>query len=400
MKFNYQARTKEGDIQTGVVEASSEETAISLLQKHGLFVTYLKEFKPPFYAKRVKLFRGISAKDLVLFSRQLSIMFTSKVTLVEALKVLASQTENLDLQEKILNLIEEVEGGSSFSKALSKHQDIFSPFYVAMVRAGEASGKMAESLNYLADHLEREYHLASRTKGALLYPSLVVFVIVLVMVLMIYFVIPSLKEVIMSTEAQIPKVTLVVISASEFLRRFGLFILLGVFILLISIFRYYRTEQGKDFFDKIFLKLPLFSPLLKIIYISRFAENLSTLISGGLLITQALELSANVVGSSIYKNAILSITNEVRKGVPTSAVMALYPQIFPPIFIQMTLIGEKTGTLDTTLMSIASFYQREVERSIENLLSILEPALIIFLGAVVGGMMLSILMPLYSTVSM
>jgi len=399
MKFNYQARTKTGEIQTGVVEASSREAALLLLQKYGFYVTYLEEAKVPFYAKRVEIFQRISRRDIVLFSRQLSMMFSSRVSLVEALRSLASQTKNSVLRETILDISEEVEGGSPFSDALSRHPKIFSQIYVSMVKAGEVSGKLSETLNYLADYLEREYYLASKTKGALIYPALILLVTLLVLILMIFLVIPNLKSVILASGAEIPKSTKLVIALSDFLRKSGLFLIFGSLLFLFLIFRYYKTKEGKNLFDKIFLKLPLIGPLLQLIYLSRFAENLSTLISGGLMIAQALELSAHTIGNSIYQEAILKARDEVRKGIPISSNLSLFPEIFPPVFIQMILVGEKIGALDVSLMNIANFYQREVGREVDSLISILEPVLIIILGVIVGGMMLSVLMPLYQTVA-
>jgi type IV pilus assembly protein PilC len=186
VKFNYQARTKEGEIQVGVVEASSKDTALSLLQKHGFYVTYLEEAKAPFYARKVDFLQKISLRDIVLFSRQLSMMFAAKVPLVEALRVLAGQSEKTEFKENLFKVSEDIEGGSHFSKALSRYPKLFSSFYIAMVKAGEASGKLSDSLNYLADHLEREYHLASKTRGALIYPILVFVLVFFVFTLMIY----------------------------------------------------------------------------------------------------------------------------------------------------------------------------------------------------------------------
>lgn len=249
MKFNYQARSKTGEVQTGIVEASSREAAIALLRKYGLYVTVLEEVAvPPLYAKRVKLFEGINRQDIVLFSRQLSIMFKSKVPLVEALSVLSSQTRNLDLKERILDLSEEVEGGTSFSGALSRHPEIFSSFYISMVKAGEVSGTLSESLEYLAEHLEREYHLTSKIRGALLYPSLIVVVVFLVLSLMIFFVIPHLSEVLISSGSELPTVTKIVISSAAFLRKFGWVILLVILLLISAVFRYYRSQKGRKFF--------------------------------------------------------------------------------------------------------------------------------------------------------
>jgi len=395
MKFNYQARTKKGEIQAGVVEASSKEAAILLLQKYGLYITYLEEVKVPFYAWEVKIFKRISLRDIVLFSRQLSIMFSSRVSLVEALVTIASQTKNLEFRERILDLSREVEGGSAFSKALSRHPQIFSSFYISMVKSGETSGKLSESLSYLADHLEREYHLVSRLRGAMIYPSLVIMVASVVLLLMIFFVIPQLTKVFQEAGQPLPIVTQLVIGLSLFLRKWG-FLFIGLLAgLVIFVLRYIKTLEGKENFDKISLRLPLIGDLLKMVYLSRLAENLSTLISGGLPIAQALETTGEVVGNTVYKEIIFLTRDEVRKGEPVSSVLRRYPEAFPPMFCQMTLVGEKTGTLEKTLLNVVDFYQKEVNMSIDNLLSILEPVLIIFLGVIVAGLMVSVLLPLY-----
>lgn len=400
MKYNYQARTKKGVIQTGIIEASSREAAATLLRKHGLYVTILEEVAaPPLYVKKIKIFERISRGDIVLFSRQLSIMFKSKVPLVEALRVLSTQTRNSEFKEKILELSEEVEGGTSFSGALSRHPKIFSSFYTAMIKAGEVSGTLSESLEYLAEHLEREYHLTAKLRGALMYPSFIIFVVFLVLALMIFFVIPNLSEVLVETGQELPTITKVVIGLSAFLREWGWVLILGVVILISAGFRYYRTGKGKKFFDKIFLKLPIIGPFLKMINLTRFAENLSTLISGGLPIASALQTVGEIVGNASYKEVIFEARDKVRKGEPISSVLARAPEVFPPVFVQMTLVGEKTGTLDSTLMNIVNFYKKEIDRTIDNLLSVLEPALIVILGVIVAGLMLSILAPLYQMIA-
>jgi len=396
MKYNYQARTKTGEIQSGVIEASSKEAAISLLRKYGLYVTILEEATtPPLYAKRVKLFEKISRSDIVLFSRQLAIMFKSKIPLVEALRTLAAQARNLDLKERILDLSEEVEGGTAFSSALSRHPEIFSAFYVAMVKAGEVSGTLSQALEYLADHLEREYHLTAKMRGAMLYPDLILFVVLLVLVLMIFFVIPHLSEVLTGIGQELPVVTQIVINSAAFLRKWGWLFLLGFFLLVSASFRYRRTKKGKEFFDRTFLKIPILGPFLKMVNLTQFAENLSTLISGGLPIAEALQTVGEIVENRCYQEVIFEARDRVRKGEPISSVLAKSSEVFPPVFTQMVLVGERTGTLDTTLMNIVSFYKGEIDRTIDNLLNILEPVLIVILGVVVAGLMLAILVPLY-----
>ena len=395
MKFNYQARTKKGEIQAGVVEASSKEAAILLLQKYGLYITYLEEVKVPFYARKVTIFKRISRKDIVLFSRQLAIMFSSKVSLVEALTTIASQTKNFEFRERILDLSQEVEGGSTFSKALSRHSQIFSSFYISMVKSGETSGKLSESLSYLADHLEKEYYLISKLRGAMIYPSLVVTVALVVLLVMIFFVIPQVAKVFQESGQALPIITQLVISLSLFLKKWG-FLFIGLLVgFIIFVLRYIKTSEGKENFDKISLRLPIIGELLKMVYLSRFAENLSTLISGGLPIARALETTGEIVGNTVYKRIIFLTRDEVQRGEPISSVLRRYPETFPPLFCQLTLVGEKTGTLQKTLLNIVDFYQKEVDRSTENLLTILEPVLIIFLGVIVAGLMAAVLIPIY-----
>ena len=400
MKFNYQARTQDGQVQGGVVEASSREVAIGLLQKQDLYVTVLEEIsKPPIYAKRITIFETISRKDVVLFSRQLSIMFKSKVPLVEALQVLGEQNQNPDLKDKILTISEEVEGGTVLSTALAQHPKLFSSFYIAMVKAGEASGKLSESLNYLADHLEREYHLMSKVKGAMVYPILILLFAIMVVIVMVFFVIPNLTKVLEETGQEMPFITSIVISFTEFVKKW---FWLGLIISLAFIFyiiRYSRSEEGKRFFDGLFLKTPSLGSFLKMLYLSRFAENLSTLISGGLPIAQSLDITADIIGNSVYREVIFNAREGVKKGDSVSSVLRLAPEIFPPMFCQMVLVGEKTGTLDRSLMDMVDFYQKETERMVETMLSVLEPAMIMFLGVVVGGLMFAILTPLYKMMS-
>ncbi|MCD6402323.1 type II secretion system F family protein [bacterium] len=400
MKFNYQARNEKGQTSSGVVEASSKEAAIALLQRRGLYVTFLEEAqKPPIYARKVKIFETISKRDIVLFSRQLSIMFRSKVPLVESLQVLAAQTKNPDLKDKIFEMSEDVEGGASFSAVLSKHPKLFSPFYIAMVKAGEASGTLSESLNYLAKHLEREYNLTQKIKGAMIYPALIISFAILVLLLMIFFIIPNLTKILQETGQELPFITQIVIAVSDFFIKWWHMIFLPLILILFLIFRYSKTKKGKEFFDKFLLDLPGIGSLFKRVYLARFAENLSTLISGGLPISQSLEITADIVGNSVYKEIILKARDSVRRGQPLSNAISGVPEVFPPMFCQMVLVGEKTGTLSETLLNIVDFYQKEVDREIEGFLGILEPALIIFLGVIVGGLMFAVLMPLYQTMT-
>lgn len=400
MKFNYQARTKTGEIQTGVIEASSREGAASVLQKYGLYITSLEDADAgPFYFKKISLFESISQKDKVMFSRQLAIMFSARVPLVESLRTLVSQVKNPYFQEKIAQITDDVEAGTAFSIAISKYPEAFSAFYVAMVKAGEASGKLAESLDYLAQHMEKEFYLINRIKGAMTYPILVFVFAMFILFVMLFYIVPQLTEALQQMDQEIPVITRMIISFSELLREWALLFTLIFILAIICLFIFYKSKQGNEFFGRLFLTVPFFGHYLKLIYLSHFAENLSTLISGGLPIAQCLELSGRITGNHVYQEVIFQTRDEVRKGNPISRSLARFPELFPPVFTQMVMVGEKSGTLDMSLMHLVGFYQKEVERTTESLMSILEPILIIFLGAVVGGIVAAFLIPLYQMAS-
>ena len=400
MKFIYQARTKEGDLKSGIIEASSKEVAISLLQKLGYYVTFLEEEKPSIYTQEVRIFRGFSLRDLFNFFRQFSILLQSQVPIVESLTTLSLQTKNLKLKEIISDIAKEVDAGSSLSKALSKYPKIFPPFQAAMIRAGEAAGKLPHSLSYLADHLEREYNFREKIKRATLYPTLVLVVFLIVFLIMVFLILPQFERVLIEREVEIPFLTKVILSFSKILREKFLLLVLFFGSLLILIFYYFKTEEGKKIFDKLCLKIPFAGEILKFTLISRFTGNLSTLTSAGLSITEALEIAEEIVGNEVYKSAISKIKEGVKRGEPISSASSFYPEIFPPLFTQMTLIGEKTGTLSKCFLTISKFYQSEAERSIESFLTILEPLLIIILAGLVGILMFSVFLPLYRVVGM
>ncbi|MCH7551816.1 type II secretion system F family protein [Patescibacteria group bacterium] len=396
MKFNYQARDKDGKKQSGVIEASSREGALQILAGHNLFITFLEAQETrPFFEKNIAFFDRVSLRDIMMFSRQLSVMFVSRVPLVESLQTLAAQTKSKAFREKIFRLSEEVEGGTLFSKALSRYPDVFSPFYVNMVKSGEASGTLSSVLEYLADHIEREYQLVSKIRSALVYPAFIVLLAFTVLSLLMFFVIPNLSKVLEQTGQELPGVTQFVLGLASLFRGFWwAFLFLGggaVFFF----FRWKKTPKGAQLLSRFYLKVPLLNSFLRMIYLSRFAENLSTLISGGLPIVQSLDITSRIVGNALYREIIEEAKREVQKGNQISTVLQKYPSEFPPVFTQMVFVGEKSGTLDKTLSNVVSFYQKEVDRTVEAFLSIIEPTLIVFLGLIVGGLLASVLLPLY-----
>ena len=396
MKFAYQARTQTGDVQTGIVEASNQEAAVEVLKSHGLFVTALEEFAPPIYAKKLKIFERVRRKDIVVFSRQLAIMFKSKVPLVESFQTIARQMKSAGFKEIILKISEAVEGGTSLSQALALYPKIFSPFYTSMVKSGEASGKLTDVFLYLADYLERDHAFRSKIKGAMIYPAFVLLVFGIVVTIIVTFVIPQLTEVLKESGQQLPLITRMVMAVAEFLRTKGWIVLLVLIVLATVITVFARSKKGKEFFERNLLKVPLLGLFLKKLYLSRIALNLSTLISGGLPIVQSLEITGEVVGNIVYKEIIIKTKEGVKRGETISSIIEKYPHLIFPLFYQMVVVGEKTGTLDTSLMNIVIFYERDVNDTLDGFLKLLEPLLIVFLGLIVGGLMGAVLIPLYT----
>ncbi|MFH1451258.1 MAG: type II secretion system F family protein [bacterium] len=395
MKFDYQARTREGQVQAGVIEASSKEAALNVLQGSGVYVTFLEPAEDTLYTKRIRIFKGSSRKEMVIFTRQLAILFKSSVPVTEALRTLAIQTKNDDFKKMIDEIAEKIEGGTTLSQAMAMYPDNFSAFYIGMVKSGEASGRLSDVLEYLADHMERDYNFYLKVVMAMIYPFFVGFVFIAVIILMITFVIPQLSQVLKETGEKLPWVTERVIGFSDYVTAHWMIIIFAFVAIAFLVFRLIKSREGKAWLSDVSLKVPLLGDFIKKIYLTRMAENLSTLISSGLPIIQALEITEDVLGNQVYKNIVAEIREEVKKGESISSVLAKHPQFFPPLFVQMVVVGERTGKLESTLLSIVSFFQKDVERTLDSLIGLLEPIMIIGLGLLVLGLMGSVLLPVY-----
>lgn len=396
MKFSYKARTKEGKIQSGAIDASSREAAAALLQKYNLFVTYLEEIKPSrFSFKKFKLFKKISQKDLAVFSRQLAVMLESRVPVVHSLLILASQSVKSEFKEKILKISELVEGGNYLSDSFAFYPEIFDIFYVNLLKSGEASGKISQSLYYLSDHLEREYNMMARVKNAMIYPIMVLTVLLVVIIIIIVGVLPSFTEMLKEAGGDVPIITRLLLGFYGFLRKAGWIIIIAFLGLIAFIVYYLKTKDGKRLYDKFSLNLPLIGGFLQKVFLTRFAENLSTLITAGLSINQALKIVGDIIGNFVYKKIVAEVEKGVSEGEKISSILIRYPEVVPPFVTQMVRVGESTGKLDKTLMEIVNFYQKEIERGVDTFMSLIEPILIIVLGVIVALLAVSIYMPLY-----
>ena len=398
MKYTYQARSKEGKIETGTVEASSKEAAALLLQKYNIFVTSINESSPLISSlNNITFFERVSKKELAIFSRQLAVLLQSRVPVTQSLKSLAIQIKKKSFKEKVVKIAQLIEEGNSLSDAFGAYPDVFNVFYVSLVKTGEASGKISESLYYLSDHLEREADIASKIRSAMIYPAFVILVLFAVILIVMFFVMPRVTSLLKETTSEPPLLTMMMLGFYDFLFQWGWVVMVGFISLVVFIIYYFTTKEGKKNYDKIVLKVPFISGFLKKIFLIRFAENISTLIGAGLSINNALRITKDTVENFVYKEIISETEERVSEGEKISAVLVKYPDYAPPFVVQMIQVGEETGKLDRNLMEIVNFYQKEVTRSVEVFTAMLEPILIIFLGGIVALLAITVLEPLYST---
>ena len=397
MKFSYSARTSTGGVQSGIVEAKDKTQAIETLHKYDLIILSLVAKETlPFFLKELKLFQEVKAKDVVVFSRQLSILFSAKIPLVESLKTVAKQTENSYFQNIISIIANDVEAGMSLSRALEKYSKIFSAFYINMIKSGEVAGTLEGVLNYLADYLEKQFYLSSKIRGAMVYPAFILTGFIIVSVLMLTMVIPHLSEILKETNQALPLSTKIVIGTSQALLNYGWMIGLILIIFISGSVYFVRNySDGRKIWDNFKLKVPVLGPIFQKFYLSRLADSLSTLISGGIPILQSLQVAADVIDNVILKNIVLTAREEVRVGSTISTVFERYPEI-PPMVTNMLSVGEQTGTIDMVLKKLSSFYAKEVDDTVSTLSQLIEPLLIVVLGLGVGILVASIFMPIYS----
>ena len=397
MKFKYQARTREGEIKTGEVEAVSKEAAIDILQKYSVYITFVEESeKKPFLMREIKIAQNISLKDIMAFSRQLSAMLGSKVPPAEALYALGQKTTNRSFQEVIYKLASDIREGLSLSKAFAKYPRVFSPFYVGMIKSGELTGNVPEVLKKITGHLEKDYYFRSKVIGAMIYPAMVTLVFFGVFIFLFLFVIPNITKVLLESGRQIPAVTKFIMDISDFFVIYWWLFLILLIGFGLFLYYYPKTKEGRRQFDRVLLKLPIFGNFQKNLYMARFAENLSTLISAGTPIAQSLESSAELIGNSVYKDIIMETRSKAMKGETISVSLERFPGEISPLFVQMVIVGERTGNLGDSLSQVFKFYQEEIDNFISTISSIIEPILIIFLALMVGVLFAALIVPIYS----
>jgi len=399
MLFNYKAVDPNNSPKDGSIEASNLDIAVSSLQKRGLTILAIDPAnKTGLFDKKITFFQKVSNKDIVILSRQISTLFAAQVSALKVFNLLASESENPLLRETLTQISTDLQAGNSISRALEKHPEVFSSFYINMIRSGEETGKLDETFLFLADYLDRNYELTSKAKNALVYPIFVISTFVVVMVLMLTTVIPRISSILIESGQEIPTYTKVVIAISDLLTNFGVFVLAGLVIAGFFMFRWTRKPGGREFVARLKLQIPYVGELYKKLYLSRLADNMNTMLISGIPMLRALEVTAGVVDNEIYKNILLQATESVKGGKSVSESLEVFHEI-PKIVIQMIRVGEETGELGNILKSLSTFYRREVVNAVDTLVGLIEPIMIVLLGLGVGLLLASVLIPIYNVSS-
>jgi len=401
MLFNYRATTKEGVEQKGSIDAPNEDIAISSLQRRGLVILNIDKAgeRKGLLGRSITLFSRVKNRDIVLLSRQIATLFEAKVSVLVTFRLLASESGNQILREALMQVTDDIKGGLPISAAMAKHPDIFSDFYVSMVKSGEESGKLSEAFNYLADHLERSYELVTKAKNALVYPAFIVVTFIVVMILMMVFVIPKLSDILIETGQELPIYTKIIVGLSDFFVDYGvlLAILAGALVLFLS--RYLPTAAGNSALSRFKISIPYMGRLYKKLYLARIADNLNTMITSGISMVKAVEVTAEVVDNEVYKELLLKSAQAIKTGESVSSAMTKYPNEIPSIMVQMIKVGEESGRLGFVLDTLARFYRREVNNEVDTLVGLIEPILIVALALMVGVLLTSVLVPIYNVAS-
>lgn len=396
--YKWVAETKKGKILKGELEAADERIAQLQLKRRSLTIKKIKA-KPKDLFENVAFFQPkITAKDVVIFTRQFSTMIDAGLPLVQGLTILAEQTENKTFQNVLKTVTKDVEGGSSLAEALKKHPKVFDALYFNLVAAGEIGGILDTILQRLAAYIEKAEKLKTRIKGAMTYPIIVVGVAVLVIAVILIFVIPVFQEMFSSFGRALPVPTQIVVNMSDFLKGNIHYVIVAFILFVIAFKKYRNTKKGRRQTDALALKLPVFGNLLKKTAVARFTRTLGTMISSGVPILDALEIVAKTSGNVVLEEIIYEVRSSIAEG-QTIAEPLSEADIFPRMVVQMISVGEATGALDTMLNKIADFYDDEVDAAVEALTSMLEPLLMVFLGGAIGGLVIAMYLPIFQMAS-
>lgn len=397
--FKYKAVDQEGNERQGTIDAVNMDVAIAALQRRSLILSGIDPMQSTsLLGKRVSLFDRVTNADVVMLSRQITTLFEAQVSALRAFRLLAAESRTPALGEILTTVANDLQSGSSIAAALARHPKAFSTFYVNMVRAGEESGKLDETFSFLADYLDRNYEITQKARNALIYPAFIIATFIVVMTLMMTVVVPKLADMLTQAGQSIPLYTRIIIGVSTFLSDyiFLIVILLGVggFFL----FRFGQTPRGKDMFSRARLEAPAIGSIYQKIFLSRIADNLSTMLRSGIQVLRGLEITGTVVGDPVYEKVLAQAATDVKAGLPLSEALRKHPEM-PGIVVAMVKIGEETGNMGAILETIARFYRREVNNAVDTLVGLIEPLMIVVLAVGVAILLASVLLPIYNIAS-
>lgn len=395
-RFEYRARDASGAITTGAIDADNQDIATETLKDRGISVESLTERRESaVFEKELPFFNTIPVKEMVIFSRQLAVLMGAKVPLVQALKTVARQTRHQRLARIVAEVANDVETGTALSMALGRHPKAFSDFFVNMIRSGETTGRLEEVMNYLADQMERDFDLSTKIRGAMIYPIFVIVGLVIVGFIMMVYVVPKLTGVLQESGVELPWTTKLLIFVSGFFQAYAIQIVIGT-VLAGGLFRWWTgTPDGKVAWDSLKLRIPVFGDLLQKIYIVRFTRSMSTLLAGGVDIPASIDICADIVGNAHWKRILQRTRKEVDDGNSITTVLAS-EKLVPTMVPQMMTVGEETGRLGEVLDRLTGFYSRELQNGVSNLVSAIEPLIMLVMGGAVGIMVAAIILPMYT----
>ncbi len=394
-QFEWKGRKRTGETVEGVMAADSKEGVIAALRRQQVIATRVKE-----KGKELALPKfggGVKTKELAIFTRQFSVMIDAGLPVVQCLEILGQQQQNRAFQRVLFEIREDVEAGSSLNEAFKKHPKVFDNLYCNLVAAGEAGGILDTILQRLSVYIEKAVKLKAAVKSALIYPTVVVTVAILVVIVIMWKVVPTFASLFEGLGAKLPMPTRIVIAISHFLGRWAWLIIIMVVAVFVTVRLYYKTSGGRYLIDKILLKLPVFGIVLKKIAVARFCRTLATLVSSGVPILEGLDITAKTSGNAIVEEAIMKTRKAVEEGKTLTQPLE-ESKLFPGMVTQMIGVGESTGALDAMLSKIADFYEDEVDEAVTNLMSLLEPIIIVFLGVTIGGIVIAMYMPLFTLI--
>lgn len=392
--FVWEGRNRNGTVRKGEYEAVNETAAMAHLRGQQLMGVKVKLKGFSINLGNITFGAKVTTKELVVFTRQFATMIDAGLPLVQCLEIIASQMENKHFKKILYQVKDDVESGATFADSLRKHKAVFDTLYVNLVAAGEVGGILDTILNRLAAYLEKMDKLMRQIKGAMVYPTTVLVVAIIVVAAMLIWVIPVFEQMFSDFGGTLPAPTQVVINISEFLRHYLLYMIGGIALAIAGIKRYYQTNQGRKLIDQVLLKAPIFGPLIQKVAVARFSRTLGTMLSSGVPILDALDVVAKTAGNKIVELEVYKARESISAG-KTIAEPLSESKVFPPMVVQMVAVGESTGAMDAMLSKIADFYEDEVDAAVAALTSMLEPLLMVFLGTTVGGLLIAMYLPIF-----